>query len=59
MVSRSTYTTSKFFYEILELGPPVNAPAHYRSPIFMYRDALRPHGNFQCWFIELKKNIKF
>ena len=30
----------------LDLGPPVNAPAHYRSPIFMYNVALRSTSGF-------------
>ena len=28
-------------YGTFDLGPPVSAPAHYRSPIFMYNVALR------------------
>ena len=35
-----TPSSFKFFHEILDLGPPVNAPAHNRSPIFMYNVAL-------------------
>ena len=29
------------FYGILDLGFPINAPAHYRSPNFMYHFALK------------------
>ena len=29
------------FFEILYLGLPLNAPAHYRNPIFMYNVALK------------------
>ena len=30
---------SNIFYEILDLGPPINAQAHYKSSIFKYNVA--------------------
>jgi len=39
---------SKLFCEILDLGPPVNAPAQYRSPLLMYNVALkREYARFE------------
>ena len=36
---KSTYSfIFIFFNEILDLGLPVNAPSHYRSPIFIYNN---------------------
>lgn len=34
-------------HEILDLGFPVIAPAHYRSPVLMYNVALRGYHLFQ------------
>ena len=34
---------SNLFNESLDLGPPVSAPTHYRSPIFTYNVALKSH----------------
>ena len=53
--SRSTYSFIILFHEILDLGPPVNAPAHLRSPIFMY-NVLLSHLQFWDFFMTNSQN---
>ena len=42
ILNEGVYAPSSFnfFYEFLDLGPSVNAPAYYKSLIFMYNVTL-------------------
>ena len=45
---------SNIFYEILDLGPPINAQAHYKSSIFKYNVASTIQ---RLWWSQIKRSI--